>query len=213
MPMTMPDIPTEIDAPKKPGKPSVEHIVLGAVLVVVLAVGGFFLLKPGSSAGTAKAAAAPSVVIPARASTAAAGAIAKPVAGLKPTKAALTPMTKPAYLKAGNTICARMNTATKKLGDFPSGAKAQVVFITRTYAITEHARKLLVALPAPKASAAKLAGYYHQVASLDATAKAAAKALAAGDAAKARALESALAKQSTKTNAKFVAYGLTTCGT
>ncbi|BEP12319.1 hypothetical protein acdb102_06300 [Acidothermaceae bacterium B102] len=209
----MPDIPTEIDAPKKSGKPSVEHIVLGAVLVVVLAVGGFFLLKPGSSASTAKAAAAPTVDRPATAALAEPGAVAKPVTALKPTKAPLTPMTKPAYLKAGNKICARMNAATKKLGDFPSDTKAQVVYINKNYAITEHARKLLVALPAPTVSAVKLAGYYKEVAALDGTAKAAAKALAAGDTAKAGALESKLAKQSAKTNAEFVAYGLTTCGT
>ena len=193
------------------GKPSVEHIVLGAVLVVVLAVGGWFLLKPGGSAKPTKTTAAPNFSRP---SAAAQGdqPQAAPGLSLKPTTFTLVPMTRKAYLKAGNKICARMNAATKALGDFPTGTKAQAAFVTRTFTITEKARKLLVALPAPEDSAAKLASYYVVMAKADGVGKSLAKSLTAGDTAKAAALEKQLAKVSAKGNAEFNAYGLTVCG-
>jgi hypothetical protein len=216
--MTVPPMPDLPSSPppsgeksgKKSGKPSVEHIVLGAVLLVVLAVGGWFLLKAGSSAKTTSTATEPATSRP----TAAAGAYASPksVLTLKPTTITLVPMTKAAYLKAGNKICAKMNAAGKALGDFPSEPKAQAAFALKTVTITEHARKLLMALPAPADSAAKLASFYVDVAKADATTKALAKALTAGNTVQAKALEQKLGSQGDKANAEFTAYGLTVCG-
>lgn len=196
--------------PESAGRPSVEHIVLGAVLLVVLVVGGWFLLKPGSSAKTPSAATRSAAFRPAAASGAYASP--KPVVPLKPTRIALVPMTKAAYLKAGNKICAKMNAGVKALGDFPSEPKAQAAFVLKTYKINEHARKLLTALPAPADSAAKLASYYGAIATMDGTGKALAKALIAGNTDRAKALEQKLSAQGAKANAEFIAYGLTVCG-
>lgn len=198
---------------EKPGKISVEHIVLGAVLVVVLAIGGWFLLRPGASTASAQKGVEPAASRPTEAANADLPQTSAPVLPLKPTKFDLVPMTKKAYLAAGNKICARMNAGTKALGDFPAAPKAEAAFVTKTVAITEKARKLLVALPAPTASAAKLAAYYGDIAKLDAIGRSLAKSLVAGDTAKAKALEQKLATQSDKANAEFTAFGLTVCGT
>ena len=205
---------------EKAGRPSVEHIVLGGVLLVVLVVGGWFLLKPGGTTKSGSPATGPLTDRPAEAANAYASPKAnlphaKPLKPSKPTKLGqitLVPMKKAAYLKAGNKICAKMNAGTKALGDYPSEPKAQAAFVVKTFAITEHARKLLVALPAPAASAAKLAVYYGEIAKMDATGKALAAALTAGKADEAKALAQKLATQSTKANAEFTAYGLTACG-
>ena len=185
----------------------------------MLVVGGWFLLKPGSSAKPTSTANGPLTTRPAEASGAYAspksqGALhsTKAAKRTKPGRVALVPMTKAAYLKAGNKICTKMNAATKALGDFPSEPKAQAAFVVKNFTITEHARKQLMALPAPAKSAAKLAAFYGDVGKVDATGKALAAALTAGNADKAKALEQKLAAQSTKANAEFTAYGLTVCG-
>jgi hypothetical protein len=202
---------------ERAGRPSVEHIVLASVLLVVLAVGGWFLLKPGAPAKVASPPAGALAGRPAAASGAYASPKAHPTLGKpsKPTKLGrvpLAPMTKAAYLKAGNKICTKMNAGTKALGDYPSDPRAQAAFVVKTFAITERALKQLLALPAPAAGATKLAGYYTEIGAMDSTGKALAAALTAGKTDAAKALAQKLASQSTKANAEFTAYGLTACG-
>ena len=133
----------------------------------------------------------------------------------KPTKlgrVALVPMTKAAYLKAGNRICAKMNAGTKALGRLPE--RAQGPGCLRGEDLCDHRARPQAADGAarPGDSAAKLAAYYVEVGKLDGTGKALAAALTAGKTDKAKTLEQKLAAQSTKANAEFTAYGLTACG-
>jgi hypothetical protein len=213
--MTTPSLPTDPETAPTSRKPSVEHIVLGVVLIaVLLGAGGWLVLRGGSSSSTAtKPPAAAPQNRPAVAALAEPGVTASPVKPLKAHKPAAKPLSKAAYLKAGNKICDKMNSAQKALGDFPASAKAQAAFFGKVFVITEHARKQLKALRAPTAGAAKMAKLYVQVAKLDATGKAAGKALAAGKATQAKQLEATLVTQSNKANASFNAYGLTSCGT
>ena len=185
-------------------KPSVEHIVLGAVLLaVVLAAGWWFLLR----SGPAKAPVVAATDRPAVAAMAQPGI--KPVA--VPHGPAGPPLSRTAYRKAGNAICAARNAQYRALGAYPTSAAAQGKYVAAKYGLNERARRRLVALHAPATSAKTLKKSYSALAHVDVMGTSLRKAVLAGHTATAKALQTRITDATATVDAALHKAGLTSC--
>jgi hypothetical protein len=192
--------PSSLPPSEKPSrKLSIEHIVLGAVLIaVVLGAAGWFLLKPGSSSSAGKVATKPTAT-----------ATAKPVVVATPPT---PPAARAAFIAAGNKVCTKMNTASKALGSFPAKLPAQATFISKQIAITKHALAQLKKLKNPAADKVVLKKLYADVVHLDVLGAQAVKAMHSGNDKASKTLLVKIDAASNKANKAFTSYGLGVCG-
>ena len=181
-------------------RPSVEHLVLGAVLLAVV-IGAALWFLHGSSSSSA--AAKPPVA-----------AAAKPtgIAHVVPAVAAVpvSPQ-KAAFLRAGNKICTTMNAQQNALGK-PATAADLVPLFSKTLVITEAALTKLEKLKEPAGDKAQLKALWKGLANLNVMGGLALSDLKSGNGAYAQSAMAELDRQGDLLNTAFNAYGLTVCG-
>lgn len=215
--MTMPFLPSDQQPPTQPPttpppgetasrRPSVEHIVLGAVLIaVVLGAAGWFLLKPGSSSSAAKPLVRPAVTMVATpAPTTSAPAVAK-----KPAKRTAA-QTK--YFVAAEAVCTKETKVQKALSDPAANAASEVAYLHKVEALGKAEIAHLAKLKEPAGWRSKLkeidainvqglAALNHYIA-----------AVKDGKAAAAATYEKALTTLSDKSDALYDSLGMKACG-
>jgi len=166
----------------KRSAPPAARLASGAA-VVVLAIGGWFLLTPDDG--------------PTRHSVVAAA----------PT------LTHPQFMAKGSAVCAVMNRHSRALGPFPQGgAGVAAHYLEKQIAISQTAIAGLQALAPPREDAAQVTALEDQTLGLIGTGNRLVLALRTGDADGARSLLAQVNALTVKTNKAWNAFGLTTCG-
>ncbi|HVB28133.1 MAG TPA: hypothetical protein VNE21_09510 [Mycobacteriales bacterium] len=122
------------------------------------------------------------------------------------------PMTKAAYLRAGNAICTRMQSQIKALGPVPTGARlALATYTTKAVAVDQVTLGQLERLRRPATDTTRLGLLYNETAGVLTTARQLAATLRTGTAAAAGAALTRLATQTAALNEDYDSYGLGAC--
>lgn len=210
----LPSVPPPTGPPpgeKAARRPSVEHIILGVVLaVVVLGAAGWFLLKPGSSTSTAARSPVSPAAATVRPTATTVAPAAKAVRTAVPKPAKGHALTKVAYVKAGNAVCAALTKDIAKLGRFPDG-KAGGPYVTKVVRLIQGAQTRFGKLRAPAKDAGTLQKIRTTVAHQVALDKQLATALGHGDQQQITSLARPLDITLARLTAEYRAYGLVAC--